>query len=99
MCCEWRRVVESSVGRACATRRSLVDLGATALLTDVVDALALTPITVKLYPHRTKRRYGGGVYRIFAQRTCVDIYRAHGGANGLERRLARRAKRAVAPIA
>ena len=42
VCCEWRRVVESSVGRACATRRSLVDLGAPALLTDAVDMLALT---------------------------------------------------------
>ena len=33
------------------------------------------------------RAEGGG------DRGCVDIYRAHDGANGLERRLARRAKR------
>ena len=95
VCTDWRDAILEGSG-ACDVRRQLVALGATALLTDVTDALALTPITVKLYPHTTKRRHGGGLYRIFQNATCIAIFHAHGGGHALELRLARREQRRAA---
>ena len=96
VCKSWRDAMDWRVGGHFDVRKSLVSLGKTALLTEVMTVLALTPTTVKLYAHKTKRRYGGGVYKIFEHSTVVQIYRAHGGAAQLEVRLARRVKRQAA---
>jgi len=74
VCKSWRDAMDWGVGGHFDVRKSLVSLGKTALLTEVTTVLALTPTTVKLYAHKTKRRYGGGVYKIFEHSTVVQIY-------------------------
>lgn len=96
VCKGWRDAIDSGVGGHFDSRKSLVSLGETALLTEVTAVLALTPTTVKLYAYRTKRRYGGGLYKIFTHSTVAQIYEDHGGAAQLEVRLARRVKRQAA---
>ena len=93
VCVDWRHAIDDAEGGTFDTRRVLVALGDTALQSDLVTTLALTPITVKLYPHQTKRRHGGGHYNIFLHATAVRIFHAHGGASKLEARLSKRAAR------
>jgi len=96
VCKGWRDAIDSGVGGHFDSRKRLVSLGETALLTKVTTVLALTPTTVKLYGHQTKRRHGGGLYKIFTHSKVVQIFLAHGGAAQLEVRLARRVKRQAA---
>ena len=99
VCTEWRRAIEDAHGDPFGTRQLLVGLGETSLLGELVACLCLPPVSLKLYPHRLKRRHNGGFYKIFAHATAVHIFHAHGGAAMLETRLARRAKRAQRHVA
>ena len=93
VCVEWRHAVEAGVGGAFDVRRTLLCLDKTALMGDLTDALALSPITVKLAPHIRKRNRFGGCYNIFAHGTAVALFHQHGGWSRLDARLARRATR------
>ena len=95
-CKDWREAIEDTEGGVFDTRRVLLNLGDTALLTELYDALALSAISLKLYPHATKRRHGGGTYKIFQRATYISIFHEHGGAPKLEERQERRTRRQLA---
>jgi hypothetical protein len=93
VCKDWRDAIEQTEGGVFDTRRVLLNLGDTALLTELYSSLALSTTNLKLYTHTTKRRHGGGCYKIYSRATYISIFHAHGGASGLENRVVRRAKR------
>ena len=95
-CKDWRDAIEQAEGGVFDTRQLLLNLGETALLTDLHISLALSTMKLKLYEHTVKRRHGGGCYKIFHRSMYISIYHAHGAASGLEDRQARRAKRQLA---
>ena len=96
VCKDWRDAIEDAEGGVFDTRRILLHLGDTALLTELYAALTLSAINLKLYPHTTKRRHCGGCYKIFERATYISIFHEHGGAAKLEERQARRTKRQLA---
>ena len=95
-CKDWRESIEDTEGGVFDTRRVLLNLGDTALLSELYNALALSAINLKIYPHATKRRYGGGCYKIFQRATYISIFHEHGGAPKLEERQERRTRRRLA---
>ena len=96
VCKDWRDAIEQAEGGVFDTRQKLLNLGETALLTDLHISLVLSTMKLKLYEHTIKRRHGGGCYKIFHRSIYISIYHAHGAASGLEDRQARRAKRQLA---
>ena len=93
VCKNWRDAITLAEGSVFDARRVLLNIGETVLLSELNCALVLTNRTLSLYPHKTKRRHGGGVYKIFQGATAVSIFHAHGGATKLEERQALRLKR------
>ena len=49
-CKDWREAIEDTEGGVFDTRRVLLNLGDTALLTELYDALTLSVTNLKLYP-------------------------------------------------
>jgi hypothetical protein len=96
VCTDWREAIEHGNGNVFDTRRALLNLGDTALLTELKTTLALTSTKLQVHPHKLKRRFGGGKYKIFTRATYISIFHAHGGAPQLEERLMRRVKRQLA---
>ena len=90
VCVEWRKAVQEGEGAPFEAMRSLLTIGHTSLLSDLVSSLYLSPRTVRVYPHRLKRRHGGGNYKIFEFETAVAIFASHGGFAKLEERMARK---------
>ena len=95
-CKEWRQAIENGEGETFDTRTVLLSLGDTALLSELYNALTISVMNLKLYPHATKRRHGGGSYKIFQRATYLSIFHEHGGAEQLEARQASRARRRFA---
>jgi hypothetical protein len=93
VCKDWRDAIHMAEGAVFDARSVLLKLGDTALISELNEALVLTNRTLSLYPHQTKRRHGGGAYKIFQHATAVSIFHAHGGAEKLEERQALRLKR------
>tara|TARA_B110001452_G_C15013838_1_gene354439 strand:- start:272 stop:679 length:408 start_codon:yes stop_codon:yes gene_type:complete len=93
VCVEWRSAVQAGVGGSFDVRHGLLCLDETALMGELTVALALSPTTVKLAPHKRKPNRYGGCYNIFTHATAVELFRQHGGWTRLEARLARRATR------
>ena len=93
VCKDWREAIHMAEGAVFNARRLLLNLGDDALVSDLNEALALTNRKLRLYPHRTKRRHGGGTYKIFQHATAVSIFHVQGGAEKLEVRQALRLKR------
>ena len=96
VCKDWRDAIEQAEGEVFDTRRVLLNLGETALLSELYDALTLSVVNLKVYSHATKRRHGGGCYKIFERATYISIFHAHGGATKLEERQERRTRRRLA---
>lgn len=92
VCKDWRFAIEDGAGVAFDIRRSLLGIGETALQQDLVSALSLSPIHVKLAPHTRKRNRYGGFYHIYTREAALQLFRSHGGFGRLEKRRARRAK-------
>ena len=98
ICKQWREAVESGDGAAFDTRRALIQIGETSLQGDLVSALALSKVHVKMGTHTKKRNRYGGFYHIFSHAAAVKLFQSHGSFDRLEqrlraRRLARRTKR------
>ena len=92
ICKRFREAVEDGEGKAFETRSRLVAIQETSLQKDLVAALALSPINVKLGPHTRKRNRYGGYYHIFTHATAVAIFLSHGGFERLETRVQRKAR-------
>ena len=92
-CKDWREAIEDTEGGVFDTRRVLLNLGDTALLTELYSSLVLSTTNLKLYPHTTNWRHRDCCYKIYSRATYISIFHAHGGAPGLQDREARRRKR------
>ena len=92
ICKRFREAIEDGEGGAFATRRRLVTIQETSLQKDLITALALSPIHVKLGPHTRKRNRYGGFYHIFTHATAVTLFLSHGGFERLEIRLQRKGR-------
>ena len=88
VCVEWRSAVQAGVGGSFDVRHGLLCLDETALMGELTVALAFSPTTVKLAPHKRKPNRYGGCYNIFTHATAVELFRQHGGWTRLEARLA-----------
>ena len=92
VCIDWRAAIQNGVGAVFDVRRSLLTLGGTVLMGDLVSVLALSPTNVKLAPH-VRKRHRFGFYNIFTHDTAVRLFHTHGGFARFEARVARRAAR------
>jgi len=92
VCRDWRQAIEEGDGEAFDARRSLLSIGETALMSELMDALALSARTVKMATY-TKKRNRYGFYNIFQHGEAVRLFRLHGGWDRLHLRLQRRAVR------
>jgi hypothetical protein len=92
-CKQWREVVEGGEGATFDVRRALTRIGETSLQGDLVSALALSKVHVKMGAHTKKRNRYGGFYHIFSHAAAVELFQMHGKFDRLEQRLARRTKR------
>ena len=71
----------------------VLDEAETMLQGDVCALLMLSADKVRLYPHESRRRYGGGEYHVFDIETIRCMLAAEGGARGFHQRVAAKAKR------
>lgn len=70
-----------------------IDAKESFLQSDVVEMLLLPAATVKLYPHTTRRRFGGGEFHIFDVATLYEILENEGGARAYHARRDAKRKR------
>ena len=95
VCKRWRDAVEGGEGGAFDIRNALAAIGETAIQADLVAALALSKMHVKMGKHTKKRNRYGGFYNVFTHASAVALFRSHGGFGRLEARMARRGKSGV----
>ena len=93
VCIGWRDAIELGSGGAFDIRDSLLKIKKTALLSQLVDVLCLTPMRIKVAPHAEKRRFGGGFYKVFTHAAAVRLFYKNGGWETMEGRMQKRAER------